>query len=129
MTNIKSNHTSPLGLPGGPIIPPGGTVSVERWRFIKNSYAVQAWLAAKVIEEVGNEERATAPVQPAPVLKGTAGDPTADLPKTAAEVLAMADKVHFQTFKAEAVKVLGDDAPSKKEELIAALEERATAPV
>lgn len=123
MTNIRSNYGAPLALPGGPTIPPKATVAVDRWRFIRNAYVVQAWLEAKVIEVVGeDEERATAP-DPA-----SSSAPATDQPKTAAEVLAMVDKVHFQTFKAEAVKVLGDGAPSTKGELIAALEERATAP-
>jgi hypothetical protein len=119
MTNVKSNHDSPLALPGGPTIPANGTVFVERWPIVRGSFIVKAWLAAKVIEVVG-EEPITAP-------DGNA-NPDDDKPKTAAEVLAMADTVHFQTFKAEAQKVLGEGAPSKKDELIAALEERATAP-
>ena len=51
-------------------------------------------------------------------------------PNTAAEVLAMfADKaVHFQTAKAEAAKLLGNDMPEKKADIIAALEELATKP-
>ncbi len=121
MADIKSNYGSPLGIPGGPTIEPGATAKVECWKFIKDSYIVQAWLAAKVIEVINDdEERATAPDPAVP--------PSEDQPKTATDVLAMADKVHFQTFRAEAIKVLGDGAPSKKEELIAALEERATAP-
>ncbi len=119
MADIKSNYGSPLGIPGGPTIEPGATAKVECWKFVKDSYIVQAWLAANVIEVVSDdEERATAPE----------GGGDQDQPKTAADVLAMADKVHFQTFRAEAIKVLGEGAPSKKEELIAALEERATAP-
>jgi hypothetical protein len=54
----------------------------------------------------------------------------AEEPKTALEVLAMAtaDGVPFMTFKAAAAKLLGDKTPSKKDELIAALEELATQP-
>jgi hypothetical protein len=51
-----------------------------------------------------------------------------DQPKTAAEVLAIAETAHFQTFKAEAAKVLGDGTPSTKDEIIAALTELATKP-
>ena len=132
MTVIKSNHTGPLGLPRGPVVEPGKSVKVDvpgYDRFLRLHAVGSAWLAAGVIEIVSGEERATAPVPAAPPAQnGTSGDPNADLPKTAAEVLSMADKVHFQTFKAEAIKVLGEDAPSNKADLIAALEERATAP-
>lgn len=50
--------------------------------------------------------------------------------KTAADVLAMfSDKdVHFMTAKAEAAKLLGDDMPEKKADIVAALEELATKP-
>ncbi len=43
--------------------------------------------------------------------------------KTPAEVLAMATDtgVHFKTFQAEARKVLGENAPSTKDDIIAAL--------
>jgi hypothetical protein len=49
------------------------------------------------------------------------------LPKTAAEVLAMAtaEGVHFKTFEAEAKKLLGDKTPSGKDEIVKALEELA----
>jgi len=126
MTVIKSNHSGPLGLPRGPVIEPGKSVKVDvpgYGRFLRMHAVGRAWLAAGVIEIVG-EERATAP-DPSQQ-QGQQGDP--DQPKTAAEVLAMADKVHFQTFKAEAAKLLGDEMPSKKDEIVAALEERATAP-
>lgn len=125
MTVIKSNHTSPLGLPRGPVIEPGKSVKVDvpgYARFLRMHNVGRTWLDAGVIE-ILDEERATAPDNPP-----DGSQPPADQPKTAAEVLAMADKVHFQTFKAEAVKVLGEGAPSNKADLIAALEERATAP-
>lgn len=135
MTIVKSNHKSPLGLPRGPVIMPGKAVKVDvpgYGRFLRMHSVGSAWLAANVIEiEDEAEDHATAPDQPqnpAPVTTDGDSDPAADQPKTAAEVLSMADKVHFQTFKAEAVKVLGEGAPSNKAELIAALEERATAP-
>lgn len=127
MTVIKSNHTGPLGLPRGPVVEPGKSVKVDvpgYDRFLRMHTVGSAWLAAGVIEIVSGEERATAPV-PSDGHQSGGGD---EQPKTAAEVLAMADKVHFQTFRAEAIKLLGDGAPSKKDDLIAALEERATAP-
>lgn len=50
--------------------------------------------------------------------------------KTPAEVLAMATnpEVQFMSFKAAATKLLGDKTPSKKDEIVAALEELATKP-
>lgn len=47
--------------------------------------------------------------------------------KTAAEVLAMAGG-NFMAFKSAASKLLGDNTPSKKDEIVAALEELATKP-
>lgn len=57
-------------------------------------------------------------------------EPTADADKTAAEVLAMANdsNVEFMTFKAAARKILGEDTPATKAEIIAALEDKATQP-
>lgn len=52
-----------------------------------------------------------------------------DEPKTAAEVLAMAENgTHFQTFKAEATKILGDKTPAAKADIVKALEELAAKP-
>ncbi|GGA64912.1 hypothetical protein [Pelagibacterium lentulum] len=70
------------------------------------------------------------------VISGGAGGKSAvtnpaggDAPKTAVEVLAMAtDGTHFQTFAAEARKLLGDKTPSSKDEIVKALEELATKP-
>lgn len=53
-----------------------------------------------------------------------AGD---DKPMTAADVLAMAGG-NFMAFKSAAAKLLGENTPSKKDEIVAALEELATAP-
>lgn len=47
--------------------------------------------------------------------------------KTAVDVLAMADG-NFMAFKSAATKLLGDKTPSKKDEIVAALEELATKP-
>lgn len=134
MTIIKSNHTGPLGLPRGPVIEPGKSVKVDQpgyGRFLRMHAVGGAWLAAGVIEIVGEKELSTKPAPvapPSPVPNGTAGDPNADQPKTAAEVLAMANEVHFQTFRTEAAKLLGDDVPAKKADIVAALEELATKP-
>ncbi|MBX4889778.1 hypothetical protein [Rhizobium bangladeshense] len=60
----------------------------------------------------------------------TASASADDQPKTAAEVLEMAKdpNVQFMSFKSAATKLLGDKTPSKKDEIIAALEELATQP-
>src|SRR5690606_18974041 len=120
---IKSNHTGPLGLPGGPVIEPGKTVKVELQgytRFLRLHAVGRAWLDAGVIEIVEGEEQATAPVP------SDSGED--EQPKTAIEVLAMADTVHFMTFKVEAAKLLGPDLPAKKADIVALLEELATKP-
>lgn len=52
---------------------------------------------------------------------------TDDTPKTAQEVLEL-QTGNFMTFKAEAKKLLGDQTPGTKEEIIAALEDLATQP-
>src|SRR5690606_27504257 len=101
----KSNHTGPLGLPRGPVIEPGKTVKVEMQgyaRFLRLHAVGSAWLAAGVIEIVSGD------AGPEPVKdQDHAGG--GDQPKTAVEVLAMADTVHFMTFKVEAAKLLGPD--------------------
>jgi hypothetical protein len=50
--------------------------------------------------------------------------------KTPADVLAMANdpNVPFMSFKSAAAKLLGDKTPSKKDEIVAALEDLATQP-
>lgn len=52
---------------------------------------------------------------------------TDDTPKTAEQVLEL-QTGNFMTFKSEAKKLLGDQTPGNKEEIIAALEELATQP-
>lgn len=64
-------------------------------------------------------------------LRRNAPGKQADAPeKSAADVLKMANdpSVEFMTFKAAARKVLGDATPPTKAEIIAALEDKATAP-
>ena len=48
----------------------------------------------------------------------------ADVPagNEAAQLLARADGMNFMAFKAEAAKLIGEDTPSKKTDIIAALE-------
>lgn len=120
---IRSHHTGPLGLPGGPVIEPGKTVKVEMQgyaRFLRLHAVGRAWLDAGVIEIVSGDEGSE------PVKDRDYAD--SNQPKTADEVLAMADTVHFMTFKVEAAKLLGPDLPAKKAEIVALLEELATKP-
>lgn len=58
----------------------------------------------------------------APTLKA---EPAPDM--TAAELLAQADGMHVKTLQSAATKILGDATPTTKAEIIAALEEKATA--
>jgi hypothetical protein len=62
--------------------------------------------------------------------KPKAESKASDEPKSAAEVLAMtkAEPFQFLAFKAEAKKVLGDETPATKDEIVKALEELATKP-
>ena len=120
---IRSHHTGPLGLPGGPVIEPGKTVKVEMQgyaRFLRLHAVGRAWLDAGVIEIVSDDAGSE------PVKDRDYAD--SNQPKTAVEVLAMADTVHFMTFKVEAAKLLGPDLPAKKAEIVALLEELATKP-
>lgn len=65
MAVIRSKHTSPLGLPRGPVIEPGKSVRVGNWHVLRAHPVVSAWLAAGVIEEVAEGPAAAAP-EPAP---------------------------------------------------------------
>jgi len=72
-----------------------------------------ALLASRDIEIAkGKEEKADEPAKTAPEVIAMAGDPN----------------VPFMSFKSAAAKLLGDKTPSKKDEIIAALEELAMQP-
>lgn len=60
MANVRSRHYGPLGLPGGPSIPAGCTVSVPNWDRIKDNDIVKGWLAAGAIEVEGSPAEANA---------------------------------------------------------------------
>jgi hypothetical protein len=59
-------------------------------------------------------------------MKAKAEGPARGSDPTIADVIAMADG-NFMQFKSAAAKILGDATPSTKAEIIAALEEKATA--
>jgi hypothetical protein len=66
VTIVTSNHTSPLGLPRGPVILPGRSVKVDNWYVLRNHAVVRSWLAAGVLSvEDGSAEPVKA--EPAPV--------------------------------------------------------------
>lgn len=124
MSKITITNTRPggFGIPGGPVIAGnGGSLEVEQkdWDDVKAHPVVKAWLDADHLTVSGVKAEK----------KQDAGRST-DEPKNALEVLAMANAtdVPFMTFKAAATKLLGDKTPSKKDEIIAALEELATQP-
>lgn len=118
MPKITIQNTRPggFGIPGGPVIAAGGSLEVDSadWRTVKHHPVVKAWVDAghlTVDGEGGEDDEGAAP-------------------KSATEVLEMAKdpSVQFMSFKAAAAKLLGDKTPSKKDEIIAALEELATNP-
>jgi len=91
-------------------------------------------LKAQIAEKDAEIERLKRPKTVKAKSEGGSTDNSAggtnDQPKTAAEVLAMGNDptVPFMTFKAAAVRVLGDETPSTKAEIVAALEDKATQP-
>jgi hypothetical protein len=125
MSKITITNTRPggFGIPGGPVIAGnGGSLEVEQkdWDGVKDSPVVKAWLDADHLTVSG--AKAEKKQEPS---TGDGGEA-----KTALEVLAMANAtdVPFMTFKSAATRLLGDKTPSKKDEIIAALEELATQP-
>jgi hypothetical protein len=119
MSKITITNTRPggFGIPGGPVIEGGAALDVDRtdWETVESHPVVKAWVDAGHLTIEGK----------------VAGKPEpAGEPKTAQEVLAMANdpSVQFMTFKAAAAKLLGEKTPSKKDEIVAALEELATQP-
>ena len=121
-TTITNNRPGGFGIPGGPVIAGnGGSLEVEQkdWDGVKDHAVVKAWLDAGHLKVAGAKAEK----------KQEAGN-GGDEPKTVLEVLAMANAtdVPFMAFKAAASKHLGDKTPSKKDEIIASLEELATQP-
>lgn len=112
----------PLGLPRGPVIPVGESVELDddRWDWLKDHPTVAVWLEAGVITAGDSEpvEKKSRDVDP------PEDDDDADEKPNVDNVLEMAsDGTPFATFKAEAAKLLGDDTPSKKADIVAALHE------
>ena len=102
---------------------PDGEALAVGSTFVVKGEAVPAWLVNKCRIVSAGKTAVTNPAQ------GAVQQPVGDQPKTAAEVLAMAnDGTHFQTFRSEAHKLLGDATPGSKDEIVLALEALATDP-
>lgn len=116
---IKNTRPGGFGIPGGPVIEAGASLDVDQadWETVEDHPVVKAWVDAGHLTVEGDRASKAAP-------------DSSDQPKTAQEVLAMANdpNVQFMTFKSAATKLLGDKTPAKKDEIIAALEELATQP-
>lgn len=147
---ITNTQPGPRGINtvNGPVlVEPGQTVEVEIFAREKAHIKASKWF------EVEGDYIDNPGVTAAPALKDAAQNVDAELdrlraqlaerdaelaklkaqddqPKTAAEVLAMANdpNVQFMSFKSAASKLLGDKTPAKKDEIVAALEDLATKP-
>ncbi|RVL60370.1 MULTISPECIES: hypothetical protein [Sinorhizobium] len=147
---ITNTQPGPRGLNtvNGPVlVEPGQTVEVEIFAREKAHIKASKWF------EVEGDYTDDPGVTAAPALKDAAQNVDVELdrlrsqlaerdaelaklkaqddqPKTAAEVLAMANdpNVQFMSFKSAASKLLGDKTPAKKDEIVAALEDLATKP-
>lgn len=53
---ITNNHTGPLGLPDGTILPKGEPTVVPGWDQIKKNTVVQGWLQAKILTATGGDD-------------------------------------------------------------------------
>ncbi|MDX0523021.1 hypothetical protein GOC82_19085 [Sinorhizobium medicae] len=147
---ITNTQPGPRGINtvNGPVlVEPGQTVEVEifarekahikasKWFEVEGDYTDNPGVtaapalkdAAQNVDAELNRLRAQLAERDAELAKLKAQD---DQPKTAAEVLAMANdpNVQFMSFKSAASKLLGDKTPAKKDEIVAALEDLATKP-
>lgn len=52
---IKNNHTGPLGLPDGTILPPGEQTLVANWEEQKKNSVVQGWIKAEILSITGGD--------------------------------------------------------------------------
>ncbi|MBH1873560.1 hypothetical protein I5W30_04835 [Stenotrophomonas maltophilia] len=52
---IKNNHSGPLGLPDGTILPPGEATTVANWDALKSNAVVQGWLKGKILSAEGGK--------------------------------------------------------------------------
>ncbi|RIY00210.1 hypothetical protein D3218_13065 [Aureimonas flava] len=108
--NVTNSHTDTLTLPNGQAIKPKTTVRVADWDSMAGHPAVKAWVAAKAL---------VIDTKSAPV-------PQEGQPMTAADLLA-ADDMPWPAFRAEARRILGSEAPDRKDEIVAALKAKTEA--
>lgn len=80
---------------------------------------------AKLLNAIGKARYVTDQELAKAEKREAAAQKRADAKADAAAVLALVDDVPFLRFKSLATEVLGDDTPSTKAEIIAALEKRA----
>lgn len=102
ITNTQQGPRGLNAIGGAVLVEPGQTVDVQ----LSPAEALVArgtgWFAIEEVEP------------PAPKPEDTAMSPS--------DLLAKVDELHFQTFKAEARKILGDETPETKGEIVAALQ-------
>jgi len=106
---ITNTQKGPRGLNavGGPVlIEPGQTVEVELSTAEKKVAKETGWFTFEGEPDYG---------------PGDNNKPV-DTAMSPAGLLAKADELHFQTFKAEARKILGDETPDTKEAIVTALQ-------
>jgi hypothetical protein len=101
---ITSTQTGPRGLNaigGQVLVDPGQTVDVELSAAELKVAQATGWFSIEEIEPPAKPE---------------------DTALSPADLLAKVDELHFQTFKAEARKILGDETPDTKEAIVTALQ-------
>lgn len=114
---VQNRYTSPIALPGGQIIPPGKVVAVQNWDKLTSVPIIKTWLKAGVLIAIGDE-----PGGPAAQEVRAARNPIRPNDLTVKSVLEMATNgTPFQTFKAAAAQVLGEEVPARKAEIVKVL--------
>ncbi|MCJ8005694.1 hypothetical protein MU483_13555 [Staphylococcus aureus] len=56
---ITNNHSGPLGLPDGTILPPGEATPIANWDDLKSNAVVQGWLKGKILTAEGGSSNST----------------------------------------------------------------------
>lgn len=108
-----------IKITGGGIFGQDGEIAIGTQLTVKEE--PKGWAGRYEVISGGDTEGKKAVANPAKAGK------TDETPKTAAEVLELVSG-NFMTFKSEAKKLLGDNTPGTKDEIVAALEDLATQP-
>lgn len=112
----KRVRATEIGYYGGALRQPG-----EEFTLDSDKAFSEIWMEA-LDGKAPKAAKAEKPKEPADSDGANDGGTKAEGAKTPDEVIAMADDgTPFMKFKAEAKKLLGDDAPAKKDDLVAAL--------